>query len=885
MLSDLLYRLRALFRRKSMEADLDEELRAHLEHEVEKYVQSGLTRAEATRRARLKLGGLDQVKEACRDARGISLVDTLLQDVRYGLRVLRKNPGFTAVAVITLALGIGANTAMFSVVNGVLLRPLPYPEPERIMQLSLVSRGQSEGMDFSARQFDFWSSHSEPFQCLTAMTDVGFNLVGGSRPERVRALRVSTGYFQVFGVQPALGREFSADEDRPGGANVAILSHGLWVRDFASDPNVLGRTVVLDSASFTIVGVMPSSFESTWSFMGSSVPVDLWTTIGQVASTIGSGTNYDVIGRLKAGVSRRQANAYFATLTKPFLLEFDPEEAKNISSQISIAVFPYNYVITSNDRGPLLILFGAVGFVLLIACANVANLQLARTATRSREISIRVALGAGRLRMFRQLLTENVLLSLMGAVAGLLVAYGGLHSLLALTPTELPHAQNITLDRWALGFTVLVAVLASIVFGIAPALRASRQELHEALKESGGRATSPRNRVRSALVMAEVALSLVLLVGSGLLIETFTNLLRINPGFDPHNLLCLPIWTTGTQYKSSADLDKSYEDALRRIDAIPGVKSSAVVAAGSPLEQGGNDYVHVVGRKDSEGFSADYREITLEYFNTLGVRLLQGRFFTPADSAGAAKVTMINAAFAREHFAGLNPLGQDLRLENDTLEIVGVVSDVKSRLDEPAPSTMFVPIAQASYGIDQLFQAWFPTTVLVRTAMNPLGLSHAVEEALRQSNPDMPVGETRSMDEVLSHSIAYQRFLMTLMSVFAALALVLAAIGIYGVMSYSVNERTHEMGIRMAVGANRREVLWLVVSRGLGLTLAGLAFGMAASFGLTRLLGGLLFGVKPTDPTTLIAVTLLLTAVALLASYLPARRATKVDPMVALRYE
>ncbi len=878
MLSDLLYRWRALFRRKSMEAELDEELRAHLEHQVEKYVQSGLTRAEATRRARLELGGLDQVKEECRDARGVSLVETLLQDVRHGLRVLRKNPGFTAVAVLTLALGIGANTAMFSVVNGVLLRPLPYPEPERIMQIAFLSKGQGEGANFSSRQFEFWRSHSEPFQCLTATTDVGFNLVGGSRPERVRALRVSTGYFQVFGVQPALGREFSPDEDRPGGANVAILSHGLWARDFASDPKVLGRTVVVDSASFTIVGVMPSGFEST-------SPVDLWTTIGQVASTIGSGGNYDVIGRLKPGVSRRQANAYFATLTKPFLQEFDPEEAKRISSQISFAALPYNYIITSDLHMPLLILFGAVGFVLLIACVNVANLQLARTATRSREISIRIALGAGRLRMFRQLLTENVLLSLMGAVGGLLVAYWGLHSLLALTPTDLPHAQNIALDRWALGFTVLVAVVASMVFGVAPALRASRQDLHESLKESGGRAISPRNRLRSALVMAEVALSLVLLVGSGLLIATFANLLRTNPGFDPHNLLCLPIWTTGTQYKSGAQLSTFYESALGRIDAIPGVKSSAVVAAGSPLEQGGNDYVQVVGRKDSEGFSADYREITREYFNALGGRLLQGRFFTPADSAGAAKVIIINAAFAREHFPGLNPLGQNLTLENDTLEIVGVVSDVKSHLDEPAPSTMFVPMAQASYGIDQLFQAWFPTTVLVRTAVNPLGLSHAVEEALRQSEPNMPLGESRSMEEVLSRSVAFQRFLMTLMSIFAGLALALAAVGIYGVMSYSVSERTHEMGIRMALGANRREVLWLVVSGGLRLTLAGVAFGMAASFGLARLLGGLLFGVKPADPATLIVVTLLLTAVALLASYIPARRATKVDPMVALRYE
>jgi putative ABC transport system permease protein len=478
-----------------------------------------------------------------------------------------------------------------------------------------------------------------------------------------------------------------------------------------------------------------------------------------------------------------------------------------------------------------------------------------------------------------------VMLGLVGAAGGLLVAYWGLNSLLALTPTDLPHAKNISLDRWALGFTLLTAVLASTVFGLAPALRAVRPMVNEFLKEAGGRANSSRNRLRSTLVTAEVALALILLVGSGLLIETFANLLRIDPGFDPQNLLCVPIWTTGNQYNSGADLANFYESALRRIDAVPGVKSSAVVAAGLPLERGGNDYVRVVGRKDSEGFSADYREITQRYFPTLGVRLLQGRFFAPSDSATAAKVVIVNAAFAHEHFQGTVPIGQHLRSGKDILEIVGMVSDVKSQLDDPAPGTFFIPMAQASYEGDQLFQAWFPTTVLIRTSLNPLSLRHSVEEALQQSNPNMPMGQSRTMEEVFSRSIAFQRFLMTLLGVFAGLALALAAVGIYGVMSYSVNERTHEVGIRMALGASRRGVLLLVIRNGLRLTVAGLAFGVAASLGLTRLMGGLLFGVKPTDPTTFVAVTFLLTAVALLASYIPARRAAKVDPMVALRYE
>ena len=806
---------------------------------------------------------------------------TLLQDLKYGLRMLGKNPGFTAVAVLTLALGIGATTAIFSVVNGVLLRPLPYPEPERIVEISRTYRGELEMSNFSAAQFAFWQEHRNPFQYLAASTEVGFNLAGTGRAERLRALRASTEYFHALGVQPALGRDFRAEEDRVGGPNVAILSNGLWNRAFGGDRQVLGRSILLDGESFTVVGVMPTGFESI-------PPADLWTTIGQVAHTTGSGSNYEVIGRLKPDVSRQQANGFLATLTRPFLSQFASDMPAHIAKGASFSAFPYRYVVTSDLRTPLLVLFGAIGFVLLIACVNVANLQLSRAATRAREMAVRTTLGASRRRIFLQLLTENVLLSLLGAALGLLVAQWALSSLLALTPTDLPHGGEISLDRWALLFTALVAIAAGILFGLAPAFQAVRTDLNQSLKESGGRTASRRQRLGAALAVGEVALSLVLLVGSGLLIETFANLLTTNPGFDPRPILSLQIWTTGLRYKSGGALANFYQDVVRRIEAIPGVESAAVVVAGLPLERGGNVPLKIAGRKDSELFSADYREIIPEYFRALGVPLQRGRAFNEVDSPDARKVAVVNAAFARKYFSDRNPIGGqlDLTMLGDTQrEIVGVVGDVKSHLNEPAEPTVFVPVAQASYDVDRIFQGWFPTCIVVRTGPKPLSLSQAVEDAVRGADPALPIGEVRSMAQVLSLSLAFRRFLMILMTVFAGLALVLAAVGLYGVISYSVSQRTHEIGVRVALGAERRDVLKLVVSQGIRLVLIGTGVGLFGAFALTRFLASTLYGVKANDPATFVAVSLLLAGVAILASYIPARRATKVDPIVALRYE
>jgi predicted permease len=749
------------------------------------------------------------------------------------------------------------------------------------VEISRTFRGEFEGYSgFTARAFDFWKEHSEPFQYLAAYTSVGFNLAGVSRAERLRALRVSKEYFHVLGVPPALGREFLADEDRLGGANVAILSDGLWKRDFGADPQVIGRPILLDGESFTVVGVMPAGFES-------HPPVDLWTTIGPVANTIGSGQNYAVIGRLRPAVSAGQASSHLAVLSQPFATQFYGWMGEGDRKVVGFVAAPYRYMISTDVRTPLLILFGALGFVLLIACVNVANLQLSRAATRIREIAVRTTMGAGRRRIFFQLLTENVLLAVLGAALGLLVAQWALSSLLALTPTLLPRAQEISLDRWALGFTALVAVLAGILFGLAPALQAARADLREYLKESGRWSSAGRShrRLQGALATAEMALSLVLLVGSGLLIRTFANLLSTDPGFDPRPVLSLQVWTTGSQYKSQDALATFYANVVRRIEAVPGVESAAVVAAGLPLEQGGNEGFQILGRKDSQWYSLDYREITPEYFRSLGIPLLRGRHFSEADTQDVNKVAIINAALAHRFFSSGSPLGEHLVVEGATYEIVGVVGDVKSYLNEQAAPTTFIPMAQASYAVDQLFQGWFPTCIVVRTIPRPLTLSHAVEDAVRATDPNLPVGQVRSMEEVLSVSLARQRFLMTLMSVFAGLALVLAAVGIYGVISYSVNQRTHEIGIRMAMGATRGNVLRLIVHQGLRLTLVGAGIGLVAAFGLTRLLGSELFGVKPADPLTYVAVAVLLAAVSLLACYIPARRATKVDPMVALRYE
>lgn len=818
-------------------------------------------------------------------------METLWKDIRYGFRTLGKSPGFTALIILTLALGIGANTAMFSVVYGVLLRPLPYPQADRITQISISYKGQLDYSGFDARESDFWKTHDQPFQYLAATTSVGFNLSSGSQPLRVRALRVSADYFQVLGVQPVLGREFSPDDDSLNGPNVAVLSSGLWESQFGGDRGLVGKTVSLDGTPYSVVGIMPAGFQSI-------PPVDVWTTIGQVAHSIGSGINYTVIGRLKSGISGKQADSYLGTAKDSFFNEFRPRDSKYRQS-IAFHAEPLRSMVSFNYHTPLLVLFGAIGFVLLIACVNVANLLMSRAAARSKEIAIRTALGASRGRLVRQLLTESLLLAVLGGALGLLFAYWGLNLLLALAPTDLPRAHAIFLDGWALGFTVAASLLTGIFFGLAPAFQSSKADLNNSLKENVGHATSGTGyrRLRSALAVSEIALSLVLLTGAALLIETFTNLLHTNPGFDPRPILTLQTWTTGQKFtplpdnatpaqmnSRSAEISRFYQRILDKVQAIPAVRGAAVVGEGLPLDYGGNDFAWLPSEGETHGISADIRSVSPDYFGIMGIPLLKGRFFSNADSPGSARVVIINQEFVREKFPNRNPIGQSLNGGGTMREIVGVVGDVKSQLGEAPPPTFFIPLAQDP-GEIQGFQAWFPVAIMVRTTQPPLSLSHAVEAAVHDAEPDLPIGHIQSMEQILSISLAFQRFLMTLMSIFAALALLLAAVGVYGVMAYSVGQRTHEIGIRMALGARPRDVLVMVVRQGMLLTGMGLFTGLAGALAATRLLSDELYGVKATDPIVFAIVVGVLAFIAFLACYIPARRAAKVDPLIALRYE
>lgn len=823
----------------------------------------------------------------------------LWQDLRYGLRTIARQPGFAAVVILTLALGIGANTAIFSVVYGILLRPLPYPEPDRITQISVSYNGRLDYSGFNAREFDFWKAHSEPFAYVAATTGVGFNLSSGSQPLRVRALRVSKDYFRVMGVQPMLGRGFTKDEDSISGPDVAILSYGLWKAQFGGDASILGKTISLDSRPFTVVGVMPSGFQNISLRGNSDASIDLWTTIGQVANGIGGGINYTVIARLKPGLTREQADAYLGIAMADFVKQF-PSQRFSPRDHASFSAQPLRMMVSLTYRTPLLVLFGAIGFVLLIACVNVANLLMSRASSRTKEIAVRTALGASRSRLFRQLLTESLLLAILGGALGLLFADWGLHLLLSIAPADLPRANDISLNGWALLFTVLVALVTGILFGLAPAFQSSKVDLNNSLKESVGRATSgaARSRLRNALAIAEIALSLVLLAGAGLLIATFANLLHTNPGFNPHPILALQTWTTGQKFAPLPDkptaaqenarasaISGFYDGILQKVQSIPGVQSAAVVGAGLPLDYGGNEFVWLASEGESRGISSDFRSVTPEYFRTMGIPLLHGRFFTDADSSNSAKVVIINQEFAREKFPHTNPIGQSLTQGgNEMLEIVGVVGDVRTFVGSPAPATFFIPLAQDAGNIQE-FQAWFPVSIVVRTAQPPLTLSHAVESAVHDADPNLPIGHIQSMEQILSTSLAFQRFSMILMSIFAALALILAAIGTYGVMAYSIAQRTHEIGIRMALGARPRDVLRMVVGQGMTLAAIGLAIGIAGALAATRLLASQLYGVTASDPAILVIVAALLAIVALFACWIPARRAARVDPLVALRYE
>ena len=809
---------------------------------------------------------------------------TLLQDLRYGWRVLLNAPGFTIVAVLTLALGIGANTAISTIVYGVLLRPLPFPQPDRIVQLAEIYKGQSDEMDVTATQLKRLQDYPQSFERIAGYTDVGFNLAAGTEAEHVRGMPVSVDYFQVLGVHPAAGRDFIPEDDRGEGQRVTIISHALWLRRFAGDPGTVGRKVLLNGDPYTVIGVMPDSFDPrAGSDFNAGVAVDVWVPLALVAKTAGSGENIGVIARLKKETTSAQLAAQMNIVTRDFRTQF-PDD---VGAQMSVSFVPYQVMIGAAVRPYLFVLLGAIGFVLLIACANVANLLLARGGSRGREIAVRISLGATRTRLFQQLFTESMLIATMGGALGLFIANAGLSSLLAIAPVNLPRLEDIHLDGRIFAFTFLISLLTGALFGLAPALYAAKTNLNETLKEGAGRASAGagRARLRQGLVIGEFALSLVLLTGAGLMIATFAKLLNTNPGFDPHRVLTMQFWLNGSKYNSTPEITNFYRSLQQRIEALPGVEAVGIVAAGLPLERGGNNGVRIAGPKESEWISMDYREITPEYFRAIGMPLKQGRIFTNADSADSNPVVIINEVVARKYFPNESAIGKLIYVSRVPCEVVGVIGDAKSYLDKPAALATFIPAAQAGYGTSKLFEGWFPRSIVVRTNANPLSLSQSVRESVAALDSLVPTGQIRSMDQVLSRSLALRSFMMQLLSIFGALALVLASVGLYGVISFAVSQRTREIGVRMALGARPADVLRLILTEGLKLVLVGVILGVSAALFLTKLLEGMVYGVSMRDPLIFLVVNVLLVGVSLAACYIPARRAMRVDPIVALRYE
>ncbi len=803
-------------------------------------------------------------------------METLLQDLRYAVRTLLKAPGFTLVAVLTLALGIGANTAIFSVLYGVLLRPLPYPEPDRMVGFGDAWRGNRGERDVTFREFRFLADNGPVFEQLAVETELGLNVFSGGEALRVRGLRVSSGYFAAMGVAPAIGRAFTVDEDQVGGPNVAILSHGFWRERFGGDTSIVGRTISLEGAPYTVVGVMPAGF----------VPLaaaDVWSTVGQVSRSIGSGQNLHVIGRLKRGVSIAAAQAALGAPLAEWRRQFTPR----LPAEVRLTVFPLRDLVALDVATQVRVLFGAIGFVLLIACANVANLVLGRAATRGRELAVRVAVGATRGRLVRQLLTESVVLALLGGALGLALADWGLGALLTLVPRWMVRAYDIRLDATALAFTIVASLLVGIAFGLAPAWHAARADLFGALKEAAGRATSGvrQGRLRGALVVAEVALSLILLAGAGLLMQAMARLLRTDPGFDPHHVVAAEIWLTGSRYDSTAAIAGYYERLRERLESTPGVRAAAVVEAGIPLVRGGNMGVAVDGIEVQQ--TTNYRTVTPTYFATLGIPVLRGRPFAASDVESSEPVAIVSESFARRFLKG-DGLGGMIRVggqSSPSRRVVGIVGDVRQFVGFPALPTYYLASAQTPASLTRGFSSWFPINIVARTSGDPAAMKPLVVRTIRAVDAQVPMGQVQTMDEILSGSLVMQRFEMLLLGVFAGLAVVLAAVGIYGVMSHLVAQRTHEIGVRMALGAVPREVLGLVLGRGMLLAGAGALLGLAGALGLTRLLTSQLYGFRPNDPLTMGAVTALLLLVALVACVIPARRATRVDPLIALRSE
>jgi predicted permease len=882
-------RLRSLFRRNRVDDELDAELRYHLDRTTEENIAKGMTPEEARRLALLEMRGIERAKEECRDARRVTWLQDLAQDLRYALRILRKNPAFAATAVLTLALGIGATIAIFSVVDTVVLKPLPFLTADRLVRVESVFVSTRRGSGIASYpDFVDWRARNRSFDGMAVFDTRDFTLVGSREPLHLQGAVVSAQLFSLLGVKPAFGRAFLPQEDSPSatnGTDPVILSHGLWVREFSSDPSVLGRIIQLNGQPFTIVGVMPNSFQ----FPIQAQPAELWTTIavdahgGAGAMAAQRGAHYlKVMGLLKQGITQRQAEADVVTIASALNKEHPENKPR------TVLIVPEVQAIVGPVRVPLLVLLGGVACVLLIACANVANLLLARAAARHGEMAVRAALGASRRRSLRQLLTESAALGIIGGGAGLGMALGSLKFLTSLIPAEMPRANNIHLDFGLLSFALLVSLAAGLLFGLAPALRLARAGLTPALKKSEGNFESKRQAgIRDALVVSEVALAAILLPVAVLLAHSFLLLTRVNPGFDPNDVLTLQLDSPSA--KQGAQVSAFFREVVKRLDAVPGVVSTSAVAS-LPLT-GDNiaSSIEIEGQSTPMASrpTADFNAVEPNYFETLHVPLLAGRDFTEQDDSASTPVVIINRALAERFFPNQNPIGKHVRpgigngntpgQEPPMREIVGVIGDVKeSGLETQAAPEVYAPLAQSPFGT--MF-------IVARTALDPRGVVAAAREQVRSIDKNTPIYHVRSLNQYFGESLSLARLIALLLGSFALLSVTLACIGVYGVVSYIVARLTREIGIRIALGAGRREILRWVLLQGFFPAFLGGAIGLPLSFGLARLLSSLLYGVSPADPVTFVFAPLILLGIATFASLIPARRAMRVDPVAALRYE
>ena len=877
--------LRSLFRRDQVDRELDDELRAYQEMATEEKIKQGMSPKDALRAVRLERGSLELTKEVVRSGGWESFVETCWRDLCFAARMLRKNPGFTAVAVLTLALGIGANSAIFSVVNAVLLRPLPYKDSDQLVQL--IGHDQKRGVDFDWVSFPNvhdWAEQSKAFQYMAAYKFHAFNLTNVGQAEMLFGLKVSANLLPTLGAEPILGRNFRPDEDQPGRDHEVILSYDTWRQSFGADPQLIGKTLTLSDEPYTVIGVMPAGFN-----FPPTVPVTSALPSRKTAflTPLGLAFNPDqrdwnmlgVIARLKPGANVSQARADMDIVARNLELQYPTQ-----NQGITVRVEPLLNQVVGDIRPALWIFLAAISLVLLVACVNVTNLLLARSTIRQREMALRTSLGASQSRLVRQLLTENLLLALGGGAFGILLAYGGIFLLTALSPDNLPRIGDVAIDGRVLAYTSVVSVLTGMIFGLAPSLGVAPVNVSQALKGQRSTATTKHSRFRSTLVVSEVALSLALLIGAGLMLKSFVRMERVDPGFRPEKLLT--VWTILSEVKYGPQQRTAfYQQAWQRIQAVPGVKSVGAID-NLPLSgiHGGGPFT-IAGHPTNSDADAPiaYRcVVSLNYFQTMSISLLRGREFTEHDRDASPAVLMINETAARRYWPGENPVGSRLsfttgRAQPTWLEVVGVVKDVlHDGVESPAKPTIYMPFLQWP-------QAFMVT--VARTDVDPASLSPAVRRAIAAVDKDQPVLMTRTMAGIYSDAVAQRRFNTALIVAFGALGLVLAVVGVYGLMAFAATQRTHEMGVRIAVGAQRWDVLKLVLGQGLRLALLGIVFGLGAAFFLTRFLSKLLFNVPQTDPWTFIVVSLSLGGIALLASYIPARRAMRVDPMVALRYE